>query len=559
MNSVLEFTERAANLYLRSAVFIDDEIYSEKWGKPLEGEIVARQRKRAFAARSDPPAQLPEAASTEAGEPAASFHPKDIVASFARRGIACALYEPPQEFSTDESSEVFKLCEVADLVILDWDLRKDEGAKMKELIAALVSQSCETLPHHSRLITIYTTAPSLRKVANVLFERLAKENPKPSDDTGLRLDVGATRIVVLGKTGGTRDETEKQFSLPEAELADRVFTEFVRKNRGILSGYSLFGMAAVKRNSQRILNKFSASMDGAFLLHRALTLHNEDAFEELPVLLADEFAAVVEDFCNQLGSMQEVVNDAVNSLSIVSPKQSWKSKTGEDIEFKPVAEDFLRQGITGLQKHPDCREVADLISGSRFRRSITANLMKTLTAAVQPLDEETNKKLAALFNTRTFYTAVTRPLTFGTIVRLADQNGGYDYSICLMPACDSLRLQPDKPISFPFCSLDAKGFRERKGRGMIGETATNQLIELIASATPRTLWIKKFAPSKDGFVAANAEKGSFWFTDDNGVKFEWTGQLKPMHAQRVAHDLGQAFTRIALTEAEWVRLLCDRA
>lgn len=558
MNSVAEFTEHAATLYLRSAVFIDDEIYSDKWGRPVEDEIVVRQRKRAFVPRSESPAEPPAAPAPGAEETAASFHPKDIVGSFARRGIACALYEPAKEFSTDETSEIFKLCEAADLVILDWDLRKDEGAKMKELVAALVTQSCNTLPHHSRLITIYTTAPSLTQIANVLFERLAKEDPKPSDDTGLRLDVGATRIVVFGKSGGTRDEKEKAFSLPEAELADRVFAEFVAKNNGILSAYSLFGMAAVKRNSQRILNKFSASMDGAFLLHRALLLHNGDAFEEIASLLADEFVAVVEDSAQELGSMELVVGDAVQKLAIVAPQNGWKNKEGQDVAFEPIVHALLNAGAAGLQAYKNCNEVDNLLAKRGFSRSVDANTMKELATAVEPTEVAANKKLAALFDARTFYTDAGRPLTFGTIVRSNNEQGKHDYSVCLIPACDSLRLPANVEVSFPFCRLDAKGFRDRKGRGIVVATGKNELVELIAAAKPRDLWLRGFVPQAKGFVEAHAHEGSFWFDPGTQNALEWAGQLKPVHAQRIAHDLGQALTRIAVSEAEWVRLLCDR-
>ena len=64
---------------------------------------------------------------------------------------------------------------------------------------------------------------------------------------------------------------------------------------GILPSYALHGMASVGRNSKRILDKFHRDMDGEFLLHRASLLANEDAFQQLPELLAEEVLAVLVD------------------------------------------------------------------------------------------------------------------------------------------------------------------------------------------------------------------------------------------------------------------------
>jgi hypothetical protein len=39
---------------------------------------------------------------------------------------------------------------------------------------------------------------------------------------------------------------------------------------------------------------------------------------------------------------------------------------------------------------------------------------------------------------------------------------------------------------------------------------------------------------------------------------EWLGQLKPLHAHRIAHEITESLSRIGVSEAEWLRLLCDR-
>jgi hypothetical protein len=42
------------------------------------------------------------------------------------------------------------------------------------------------------------------------------------------------------------------------------------------------------------------------------------------------------------------------------------------------------------------------------------------------------------------------------------------------------------------------------------------------------------------------------------VELEWIAQLKPAHAQRIAQDIGNSFSRIGLIEAEWLRIKSER-
>jgi hypothetical protein len=66
---------------------------------------------------------------------------------------------------------------------------------------------------------------------------------------------------------------------------------------GILPSFALHGLASLRRNSKRILDKFHGDMDGAFLLHRAALIETdgEAAFDQLPELLAEEALAVMID------------------------------------------------------------------------------------------------------------------------------------------------------------------------------------------------------------------------------------------------------------------------
>jgi hypothetical protein len=646
MMTLAELTSKAAGMYLQSAVFIDDEIFS--LGRPVERKDLPqlRERKLAFVKAEDgnggtggsgegakpaeggklevaveapvrhgvattatsssgvetakavtvvesqkagdagagrkgvDPAMTVQAGTGGAGVSAgaagqAAFHPREIVASFAKKGVVCALYEPATDFKTDEDSEVFKLCQAADLLILDWDFHKDEGARMRDLVVALVEQSRRVVPHHSRLVVIYTTTPSLAKAASGILDGLEKAGMKPAPaDGGLRMDVEATRIVVLGKVGIERSTEETAFTVSEEKLADRVLDEFVRMNVGILPALALLGMAAVKRNSRRILAKFSPDMDGAFLLNRALVSHSEEAFDLLPPLMVEEFLAVVQDQFGKVGELSGVVSERVTGMTIAYPDKAWsretetKNEEGRKVtaqvtqeEFAAVARALLTQGVKGLKDYKNFLEVKKLSTDWKsLARGVDADLVKALRKAVDAGGKQTSERLAALFNARTYYDQQARILTLGTIVRLAGQNGGEaEHWVCVVPVCDALRLKSDQPYDFPFLRLWEGISGQRGGAGCVVEDIKQALVELVAPAKIRDLRIQSFTPRNGaGVVIAERDGAGFWLVADDGKRYEWVGQLKAAHAQRLANNVGQALSRVGLSEAEWVRVMCER-
>jgi len=265
--SIAEFSSQAAMRYLQSAVFIDDNIYNQISKSP-EAVVNAEPRQPKAVIQPEVTVQptataSPETPPSSEDRPTPPFRTKDLVGSFAEFGIVCALYEPEPNFPTDEDSVVFKLCQTADLVILDWDFHEVgvEGTKPKALIANLIRSGNRVAPHHVRLIAIYTNTQSLYSIANSMLQHLESEEmkPEPVDGSALRLQVGSSRVVVLGKAGGVmRVETEQPFTVMEKDLAKRLLNEFAVMNEGILPSCALLGMAAVRRNSRRILDKFPA-------------------------------------------------------------------------------------------------------------------------------------------------------------------------------------------------------------------------------------------------------------------------------------------------------------
>lgn len=548
MMTLEEFSRKAAAQYLQNIVFVDDDIFDKPSGRAVEVTSLIPAFKTPFANTTT--ALKNEDAEEDQTHP--PFHPKQLVGSFAKKGMVCALYEPTEGFDTATGSEIFTLCERADAVIFDWDLFREEGRNILPLIKNLVDDSQNSVPHHVRLCVIYTNKPDLERVANAVYEHLKNASLKVEPvQKPLALCAGATRIIVLGKPNvhGRTDEN-KALEVLEENLAARVIEEFAKMNGGILPAYALHGMSSIRRNSKKILDKFHGDMDGAFLLHRALLIENEDAFDQLPELLAEEVLSVILDEQMPPGDMDQISKEIADGLTLDEQQLQWQPLPGRpQRKAGELARMFLGGGESAIQldyKFGDKKGVP----------------VEKLHSAMGCEQSKAEKKLAALFNVRTRYFKSKMPtLGFGAIVRCPPVEGKateYTYALCLMPICDGIRLKHNDGslTSFPFWTLKAVK-NKANGRGIVVLTKEDTYLDLVASGKPRDmLWLDKFKADESGMVVASKIDSSFWFHGENTC-LEWVAQLKPSHAQRIAHDIGQSFSRVGVVEAEWLRLLTD--
>ncbi len=526
MSALTKFSQQAARRYLQSAVFIDDHIFDQKTGRPELPVVSLPQRKPILrgAHRASPSSKGAKYTPTQE-VPDLPFHPKELVGSFASEGIICALYEPKEGFDTGRDSEIFKLCERPDIIILDWDFSGDNGSSALNLVAALVKQSSEDFPHHTRLIAIYTSDPSLVGVANQLADRLAKEGLVASPEGAqCRLRSGASRITVLGKPRDRFGDEEQGFTVKESRLAKKLIEEFVGMNSGILPAYALHGLAAIRRNSKRILDRFHGDLDGAFLLHRDLVASSGEAFDQLAELLAEEIRAVVEDEC----------------ITVAQAKQ---------IAVSALASDH----VSAVDK----QLIAELKANTKAKKVISKIPVKGVVA-------KGHLSLAALFCSRTQYSSTARRLSFGTVVRYRAKRSkkatDWQFAVCLVPTCDSIRLDKSPVVQFPFWTIEIEAFSsDLKRNGLVLPQSNAEHLSLSAGGKAGDkLWTDSFdVDSTSKTVVARRVSGFHRYTGSKR-NVEWVGQLKPLHAHRIAHEITDGLSRVGVSEAEWLRVLCDR-
>lgn len=554
ISTMENFSKNAVENFLQTVVFVDDKIYAPPpTGTVLEEKKVSSPKTRKPTAKSAEKSHSNASAIVpEKPDGAAPFSPHDIQASFAKKRIVCSLHQPLKKNSVGIESDTYKLCASSDIVIIDWDLYGDAGVKATTLMENLIIQSLTEDPHQLRLVLIYTDSPNLFAIANKVSENLTDKIPPheieyKDADKGLAFHTLNARVVVLGKPAKRLDEF-KSFEVNEADLADRAVSEFCKLADGMLQGGILIGLAAIRKQSRKILTKFHSGLDAAFLTHRALGLPHEEAFDHITSLLVAEIEAVLED-----SLPIPLINDTVISNWC---KEKWEP-TSHSTEFLPqkinvheFATNFCTKGmgIADIYTHGNKSDLEKTIKKLKENPpkwpSADAPSFKTLTSYLSKDSSGIDlRELSVLMSQRTYY-GDNRHLTLGTIIR--ETGGDKRYLICLQPTCDCIRL--DKESTFVFCLLEESTGDKAKATHIVKDG--KGFTDLIYKPKSENCLTLMFKPNK-GFVTANKLE----FADyPRGWSYKWIAQLKPKHAQRAAEQFARELSRVGLTESEWLRL-----
>ena len=577
MTTLDEFVRLTAASYLQSIVFVDDEIYvdpSPQGVSEISPGVISSLRPQ-FS--EEQPGNTRETESSrgaivtrdeilggdghiqdaeEGDKP--TPHPRELMESFARKGIVCALYEPRKGFKSDPESDLFRLCERADIIILDWDLHNDDGDGVSLLLAELIKKSAADLPHHVRLCILYTSRPSLYPIIEQLIANLNKyECTVGVVSEKLQLVSGATRISILGKPHvAGRPPDDEPYVVPEVDLANRVIAEFANLHKGLMPAIALHGLSSIRNNTKRLLDKFHSELDGAFLLHRALVMGDHEAVEELSELLSDEIQAILEDTRLDNANINRIASATIEQLPITNAKRTWPGN-GVLLDQVAIFRGLLLEGEGKLREALGQSSLKDELKDNGFR-GIKPKLLTDFDKMVKTGGKSRTEELAALYCNRTQY-GQERRLNFGTVIRHKENEGGiWQYSVCLMPLCDCQRLHKACPFPFWLLKPDARKANDGKRIGVVVIDPEGITQCLSAGGKIRAmLWTHEFKPGPECVVVATPNGNSFQFTTEGKI-IEWVAELKPLHAQRIAAHLGTEVSRVGLVESEWLRLYCDR-
>ena len=209
---------KVAERFLQNIVIVDDDPYFETPQEPQSLERPSRTQPRTT-----------EEAANARTSGNRSLDAQTLVNSFAERGLICAIVAPRS--SSTVVATVAAAAKRADMVVLDWQMRGDNG---KNALAMLNKILDVDAGKQLRLIAIYTADPDIcgiaRKIANDLNNRGMQFQ---TDDLGVELSYLHCRIVIYAKDGTYLNPELQGRSIGEARHRPVSHRRFRRYDRGL--------------------------------------------------------------------------------------------------------------------------------------------------------------------------------------------------------------------------------------------------------------------------------------------------------------------------------------
>ncbi|AWV17657.1 hypothetical protein A3862_20905 [Methylobacterium sp. XJLW] len=481
---------------------------------------------------------------------------KSIMDAFLKKSLICGMHRPEGE--GDLVSEAINAARRSDAVIIDWLLVGSDPGPAKDIIKGILDGDRED-HGRLRLIVVYTSMPGVEAVAREVSGHLGGTALKHEGNGVL---TGAdTRIVVLNKSGTPM--AAETVAVPD--LPERIIAEFARLSDGILSTFAVTAVAAIRRATHHVLAVFSSELDGAFLAHRCSLKTPDDATEFALELLAGEFRGVV----TRNGEAMQVLASA--------PLMEWiDRRAGADRLIRTdevqvpvdVVKAFASGGEEAVLASEKVQDHAVVPGRAKPREGLGKRKISPRTVGqlfhdghAHYLRSHHGFSRLSQFKNEPYGRRAPRgrwkpTLSLGSLIVALDKTGAPvpgGYLLCTQPRCDSIRIGDGR--SFPFqtgravtddafnlvATLPAPGDAEER-------------VHLLVEMKPFNTVMVRFNASSDERVLAEAQGPSFVFTDADGGRYLWLGDLRDLTAQRTAGTVAARLHDVGIDEFEWLRL-----
>lgn len=505
-----------AQRFLQTAVVVDDEAYMALGG--VDGpktEVVAPSRHTRASSQDD-------RAPVDRGS-IHTLNASSVMDSFSALGVICGVTGP-----TDSALEPMRQ---ADIVILDWLLRDGEPQCALKLLRELLTGEVDR--NSLRLVAIYTGEARLEEIGEVVFGELTKAHLDPvKDETKTTISYRHGRMVLYAKSGVNLAEPLKHRSVAEEDLPGRLVDDFASMTSGLLPGIALASLTAVREGAHRVLDRFCADLDPAFLAHRACLSNLDDAERQIVNHVAEELRGLMDN---------AVANESPAGAEAV---ERWIRSKGDG-----TASFAFRDRILDLE------QTIALANNGLAASELPKSAFDELSAGFSGNDAVAlDERLAWIMSSRTVYNAPPPILWLGSIVT-ESSDGDERHLICMRPRCDCVRLKEE--TSFFFLLL----VEPRKVPEQIVVRLDATFKRLGIQLDP-VGWVRRqFRPLTDNGLVTAAKResdGGFEFTDACGKRYRWRGELKAEYAQRIAQTLATTLSRVAVAESEWLRRMAKK-
>ena len=523
MSSTSQRYKLAAGRFIQTAVIVDDE--AQIGGVTPSQSLVTPSR-------SSSTGTVSETTDTSLSGNH-SLDAQALVDAFAEREVICGVIVPRKD-DVAANDRVVGTAKQADIVVLDWRLNGDIGQEALSMLNNILEDDAN---ERIRVIAVYTGEQDIAKIGEKIelhFKNSGREFKR--SDQGVVLSHHHSRIVIYAKSGTqlTPDLTKR--SVSENKLPEQLIADFAEMTKGLLPSIALTSLAAVRKNTHKILDKFQSELDPAFLAHRACLPVPEDSQQHMVDQLASELHAVLED---------AIAKEDPAGMEAVREWLTEKAGQNESFNFEQTKKLPLDKAIDLLKEGWDKQKPTDLSSKE-------VSKLASIFAQEDDTENKLDKQLAWMFNFRTVFDSTDRILNFGTVLKRRHSDGREEFLICMRPKCDCIRLK-GKEFFLLLPLIEPK-----KGSVQLvlctGED-TYRRVSVDTTLSSRSQI--KFSPTgaQGQVVAKRKGAGGFFFRSTGRVDYEWLGELKAEFAQRVAHHFAAGLSRVAVNNSEWLRRL----
>ena len=510
-------------------------------------------------------------ARSDKGSDTHDFDLRALTDSFAEQGIICGTLIPDGlEVESDTGgrgeqvliTRAQKMAQTADILILDWFLKKRNCETTLKIIDAVLKADKHE-GGRTRLICIYTGENQLQEIRDQVKDRLRTDhdfNPNPNDDV-ISLLNQSTSIVFINKK-----KVESPYTVAERDLPKRLIKEFTALIDGLLPSFAASSIGAIRRNTHGLLSIFCAGLDPAYVGNRAIS----DPSGEMAELVRE---MLVSEFDNQIGfggsADKYLSKDAIscwlktpgrvqNNCAVTLTKQA-KGQGSKEAEKRIIDAALIQRAACGDIVTFD---KAFVIDGDNYKINEKERLK--FTQALCKSQNEANRiehqfaRLAS--NKHEAYGRETTKqnwhpsLTLGTLLLTTDAKSP-DFYMCITRACDMIRLSKNtKRVvllrlekvnnGFNLVIPDtkdtvAKLFVPREFSGM-------RNVEFKVDSTTQRITAKEEQANDDTYFRFHTKSGD--------TEYRYLGELRYLRALRDVNEMIRRSTAIGVADSEWLRL-----
>ena len=205
-------------------------------------------------------------------------------------------------------------------MVLDWFLRENMPEYTLQLLLGLLTSDADR--NSLRLVSIYTGEARLQDICKAVVAKLEKAGLRPEEnEVKTEISYRHGRIVLYAKSDVKLVAALKHRSASEEDLPEKLVRDFASMTSGLLPSIALASLTAVREGEHKVLDRFHADLDPAFLTQRACLDSPEDVEGQIVNHVAEELR----------GLMDSVVSEASSEFS--DAVKNWIRHRGSETQI----------------------------------------------------------------------------------------------------------------------------------------------------------------------------------------------------------------------------------